>query len=393
MKLEKERLKTLKELDILNDESEKMLDNITEMASTLCKMPIAVVSLLDADTQFFKSRYGIDICETPIEYSLCKIAIEQNEKIFIIPDARKDVRFKENPLVLKYPNIVSYYGVPLRSKSGIAYGALALISNEVKILTEEQKDILIKFSKHIEYLIEWKSKRILIKEYQSKVESYSKDMEDFAYMAVHDLKAPVRAIDSFVKLLDKKHKNLWDTKDQEFISFIHQSVAKMKGLTNDLLAYCKSTINLLNDEKIDLNELIHEIFNSLTFDVHPKPILVCDKMPILYSSKIAFSVLFTNLINNALKYQDGNQIPKIQINTLKHKEYWIFNIADNGIGIESKYFDQIFKPLKRLHSNAKYQGNGLGLAICEKIVSKLNGEISVASVLEKGSTFTLRIPK
>ncbi|NCT10605.1 MAG: GAF domain-containing protein [Flavobacteriia bacterium] len=394
MDLEIERKKLLIEFDILDTKTEEMFDNITEIASKICETPIAMITLIDDKKQFFKSKIGINTYRTSIEHSFCKVAIEKSDKIFIVEDATIDERFKKNPMVVGSPNIVSYYGVPLVSKSGIAYGTLCVFDNQINTLSENQIEILIRLAKTVENLINLRSKSKFLDAYQLKIERYSKNMEDFTYMAVHDLKAPLRGIDSFVKMLEKKHKEIWDEKDEKYISFILQSTTKMFNLIQDLLEYSKRTTDKSNFEEFDLKALIDDIFDNTTFEIkHKNPILTCQEMPILFSSKIAFTVIFNNLINNGLKYQPDNQIPKIDIKSIKDEMNWIFTISDNGIGIESDYFDEIFKPLTRLHGNSKYEGTGLGLAICKKIIEDLNGHITVDSVLGEGTTFTLKIPK
>ena len=389
-----ERLKVLYNTDLLDTEPENCFDDIAKIASYVCNMPIALVSLLDNDRQFFKSNVGLNVKQTPIEESFCKIAIETPEKLFIVEDARVDDRFKNSKLVNEYPKIVSYYGSPLKSASGVAYGTLCVIDQKKNILSNEQKHILEKLSRQIEYLIELRIGAKKVKEYHAKLEKHSKDMEDFANMAAHDLKAPVRAIQSFVTLLDKKHEPLWDTKDKKYIDFVQQSTAKMNSLINDLLEFSKSTNGVENKEDFDLNQLVLELFDNLNKNTdRPIPILICDRLPTIFSSKIAFTVLFNNLIDNALKYQDPNRAVKIEIKYTDTITDWKFTIKDNGIGIDVPYFDEIFKPFKRLHTNAEFTGNGLGLAACKKIIEHLNGNISVTSSLNEGSVFTVTIPK
>lgn len=389
-----ERIKTLIDFNILDTSPEEMFDDITAIASAVCGMPIALISLLDLERQFFKSNFGINERETPIEYSFCKTAIENPTDIFIIEDARNDIRFKDNPFVLNDPNVVSYYGVPLNSKSGVAYGTLCVIDNKVKILTKEQKEILKKLSKQVEYLIELRKNNYLLAEYQVKIEKYSSEMEEFAYLAAHDLKAPIRAIQSFVKLLDKKHKNLWDEKDEKYLFFIVESTTKMNHLIDDLLEYSKNNLNNDNEIKFNLKELIFDVFRRLTYDISEiKPELICDEMPTITHSKIAFTLLFHNLIGNGLKYQNKNTTPIIKVHFKENVTHWIFSVEDNGIGIENEYFEIIFKPFKRLHTNSEYQGNGLGLAVCAKIIDNLKGSIMLDSTPGKGSTFTISIPK
>lgn len=389
-----ERIKTLIDFNILDTSPEEMFDDLTAIASSVCGMPIALISLLDLERQFFKSNFGINERETPIEYSFCKIAIENPNDIFIIEDARNDIRFKDNLSVFKDQNVVSYYGVPLNSKSGVAYGTLCVIDNKVNILTEQQKEILIKLSRQVENLIELRKNNNLVSEYQKKIEKYSRDMEEFAYLAAHDLKAPIRGIESFVKLLNKKHKNIWDEKDEKYLSFIVESTTKMNQLIHDLLEYSKSNKNNVNEIKFNLKELISDVFRRLTYDIlENKPELICDEMPTITHSKIAFTLLFQNLISNGLKYQNKNSKPIIKVHFKENATHWIFSVEDNGIGIKKEHFELIFRPFKRLHNNSEYQGNGLGLAACAKIIDNLKGSITLDSTFGTGTTFLVSIPK
>ena len=394
MNLEKERIKALLATDLLDTESETMFDDITKITSIVCKMPIVIISLVDINRQFFKSQLGLNIRQTHIDHSFCKIAIESPNDMLIVEDARLDPRFKDNLLVTGEPNIVSYYGVPLNSKAGTAYGTLCVIDQKVQILSSEQKSILIKLSKQVEYLVELRISNKLLVNYQAKIEKYSKDLEEFSYMAAHDLKAPVRAIHSFISLLDKKNELIWDEKDKKYVAFISQSTLKMNNLIHDLLEFSKSTLNTLKVENFDLKILIYELFDALaeTYNAR-KPVLSCETMPNICSSKVAFAMLFNNLISNALQYQNENENPVIEITNTSDLKNYIFNVKDNGIGMEREYYNEIFKPFKRLHTYAEYPGNGLGLAACAKIVKHLKGTISVQSVIGKGSIFTVKIPK
>ncbi len=128
------RIKTLEDYDVLDTVPEQMFDDITAIASYICNMPIALISLLDEKRQFFKSHLGIVLNETPIEHSFCVHALEKPENIFIVEDARLDDRFKNNPLVTSNPNIVSYYGMPLSSRRGVTFGTLCVIDNKMHFI-------------------------------------------------------------------------------------------------------------------------------------------------------------------------------------------------------------------------------------------------------------------
>ncbi len=389
------RIKTLEGYDALDTTPEQMFDDITAIASSICNMPIALISLLDDKRQFFKSHLGISISETPIEFSFCVHAIEKPENIFIVEDARLDERFKNNPFVTSDPNIVSYYGMPLSSGNGIAFGTLCVIDNKVNVLTEEQKKALQSLSRQVVHLLELRRANKLLRSYQTQLENYSSRMEDFAYMAAHDLKAPVRTIGSLIKLIEENHKAIWDEQDEMYFDFLYESLEKMNTLILDLLDFAKvNTVGEESKEKINLNELISGVFEMYTTGIATnKPILNCPVLPEIISSKIILTVLFQNLIGNAIKYQAKNNVPKIDIAFSETEKEWIFTVQDNGIGIKEEHLTTIFKPFKRLHSQSEFAGSGLGLAACKKLIDNLNGKIWVSSVPGEGTKVNFSIPK
>lgn len=389
------RTKTLEEYDILDTAPEEMFDDITAIASSICNMPIALISLLDDKRQFFKSHLGIELNETPLEHSFCVHSIEKPENIFVVEDARLDDRFKNNPLVTSNPNIVSYYGMPLSSKTGVAFGTLCVIDNKINLLTDEQKKALHSLSKQVVHLLELRKANKLLTLYQTELENYSNSMEDFAYMAAHDLKAPIGSITSLLKLIEEGHQTIWDEHDGVYFAFIYESLEKMNALIVDLLDFAKiNSISQDTKEKINVKELILSTFKMYTAGIQEyKPVLNCADLPEIVSSKIIVTVLFQNLLGNAIKYQSKNNIPEINITFSETEIDWIFNVQDNGIGIKEEYLDLIFKPFKRLHGQSEFSGSGLGLAACKKLINNINGRIWVTSSIGEGTLVSFSIPK
>lgn len=387
------RLKALEDYKILDTLPEQMYDDITQIASFVCDMPIALLTLVDEDRQFFKSKVGVSINQTAIEHSVCAYTIRSQEDVFEISDLRDDDRFKNNPLVINDPNIVSYFGVRLENENGIAFGTLCVMSqHDSKFISEEQKEVLKKLAQQVVYLFELRKANndlILNKEI---AKNYLTQMEDFAHTAAHDLRAPLRAVKSFLQLIESKNESTQDDKDKKYFKFVFDNVKTMDDLIVSLLEFAKSDDSLIEEEDIELNSFITDIYDQLKANSQSNQLLLSN-LPTIHFSKLALGVVLNNLIENALKYKSPDQNVSIEVvyeaNEFQHE----FQITDNGIGIAEEYFELIFKPFKRLHTKSEYPGSGLGLATVKKIVEKMNGTISVRSVLGEGTTFILTFPK
>jgi len=394
-KEEQLRLKALEEYKILDTLPEKMYDDITMIASHICEMPIVLLSLVDDKRQFFKAKVGVEVNQTPKEFAVCYHAILSQQELFEVPDLREDDRFKDNPLVTEGPKMVSYFGVPLKNSEGIAFGTLCVISQDKpKILSDRQKIILKKLAKQVIHLLELRKQNFELKRYQEEIAYYSSQMEEFAHTAAHDLRAPLRAVKSFLQLIEMKREGQLDEKEQKYFQFINTNVDTMNQLIVDLLDYAKSDSKIDEKEAVELNAFMEQIFHNLVEHHHSSDSnLVLKLMPTIYYSKLALHMIFYNLIDNALKYRSQDRTLEVKINYKSDLFHYYFEVEDNGIGIATEYYDTIFKPFKRLHTKSEYAGSGLGLATVKKIIQKLGGTITVKSVLGKGTTFLITIPK
>jgi light-regulated signal transduction histidine kinase (bacteriophytochrome) len=213
-------------------------------------------------------------------------------------------------------------------------------------------------------------------------------LEQFAYIASHDLQEPLRMVASYTQLLSRRYKGRLDPDADEFISFAVDGASRMQRLIQDLLAYSRvgtkgsdlldtSSEEALQQALINLRGAITESGALITHA--PLPAVLADEMQLIQ--------LFQNLVGNAIKYQRPG-IPRVHISAVKNGEKkWIFSVKDNGLGIDSQYFEKIFGVFQRLHKREEFAGTGIGLAICKKIVERHGGSISVESQLGQGSTF------
>ena len=218
------------------------------------------------------------------------------------------------------------------------------------------------------------------------------ELEQFAYIVTHDLQEPLRAISSFVQLLKKYCDTQLDVRANELISHAVDGTVRMQMLIDDLLTYAQvNTSQTMVD--IDCQQLLSNILIDQSIIINEcDAIVTYDKLPTIKGISFQITQLFTNLINNALKFR-REQPPRIHIGVKEQLEAWVFSVNDNGIGIEEQYLDRIFRVFQRLHSRKEYAGTGIGLAICKKVVDHHKGKMWVTSEPNRGSEFSFTISK
>ena len=226
------------------------------------------------------------------------------------------------------------------------------------------------------------------------LESTNEELEQFAYVASHDLQEPLRMITSFLTLLEKKYSDTIDEKGKQYIYWAVDGAARMREIILELLDY--SRVGRISEklEQVDIQSIIEEVTR-----LHKKQIqergaqIITDNLPKILCFKSPIRQIFLNLISNSIKYCDNNITPKIIISASEEEKLWKFSVKDNGIGIDPAYSDKIFIIFKRLHARGEYSGTGMGLAITKKIVENLGGRIWVDSKEGEGSNFTFTIKK
>jgi PAS domain S-box-containing protein len=222
------------------------------------------------------------------------------------------------------------------------------------------------------------------------------ELEQFAYIASHDLQEPLRMISSFLTLLEKKYNDLIDEKGKQYIYFAVDGAKRMRQIILDLLEYSRVGRAAGMQEKVNLNELVKEVLVLYRNKIEEKrAVIKINKLPVLLCLRTPLRQVFQNLVSNSLKYyksEDG-KIPKINISCKATKTHWIFSIKDNGIGIDASCVERIFIIFQRLHNSDEYPGTGMGLAIAKKIIETMGGKIWVASEEGKGSTFYFSVRK
>jgi signal transduction histidine kinase len=220
----------------------------------------------------------------------------------------------------------------------------------------------------------------------------NKELEQFAYIASHDLKEPLRMVSSYLSLLEKRYHGALDHDAKEYIGFAVDGAQRMNDLVDGLLMYSRIDRSTTPFEPVDLEEVFEIVATNLEVSIKDSgTVLTHDALPQVMGDRRQLIQLFQNLISNALKFQNGN-IPEVQVTSQNAGRDWKISIRDNGIGIPPEQSERIFQMFRRLHTRDEYPGNGMGLAISKKIVERHGGKIWFDSEPSKGSTFFFTIP-
>ncbi len=387
---EQQRLKLLQDTGILDTLEEQAYDDLTQLAAEICGTPIALVSLIDKDRQWFKSHYGLNARETPREFAFCAHAI-LNDELFIVEDASQDDRFHDNPLYTGDPHVKFYAGAPLIMSNHVRLGTLCVIANQSRTLTDAQKNSLTALARQVVSQLEL---RLRLKE----LESLDHAKNEFIAMVSHELRTPLTAIYGALSLFTNNNAAL-DKNNATLISMAYRNTKRLLSIVNDILDVV--TLNSgklqLYRERISLKQLLEDAIGlnqSFCADCNTSLVLHYpgDKDIIVRCDAQRILQVLSNLISNAAKFTFDNDI--IEISCSSDGKQAFVMVTDHGPGIPPDKQHLLFKKFQQLAArvNNKHPGTGLGLNICKNIIQLHSGDIDVESIADVKTSFRFSLP-
>ncbi|MEO9459923.1 MAG: ATP-binding protein [Lentilitoribacter sp.] len=381
-----------RELGLLERLEEDSFSHLTELASNVLNTPVALISIIDNinNRQFFTSMHGLQDPwssrgETPLSHSFCKYVAIDDEPL-IVENSLTDKRVRDNPAV-KDLNVKAYLGVPVHDLHDRAIGALCAIDTSPRKWSDDDINTMTKLGKCVDDAIRLRSAL-------KSSEEVREEQADFTYAMSHDIKAPIFTLKTLLTELGPLFEDKNAADHSLFLQKALQTTQRMEQKTADILQYAYMGRDRNQVEDVDLNDIASVVLEDLSGLVtKTNAVIDLDTLPVIYANKKYMRLLFQNLLTNALKFQPHGQRPKISICSTNDVYEDVIKISDNGIGVDEKYQDQIFKLFGRLHTHKDFPGTGLGLALSAKIVSYMNGEISIQSKLGEGTTFSVTLPK
>ncbi|GGE09868.1 sensor histidine kinase [Psychroflexus salis] len=388
------RLKALRNLKILDTAPEKQFDEVSELASLICETPVALISLLDKNRQWFKSCIGFSTNETEREISFCNYTIKSDQEIFEISDARIDSRFKNNPLTFGEKPIIFYAGVALRDDNGFALGTLCVIDHKPKTLNNKQRKALAYLGNQVVQLFNIRLKNNILRESQKLLKEKNNQLKNFAGVVSHDMKMPLANMIVTIDILKSKYGKKIDEAGIEYLRNLKRSAFKLSDYISNILTHYESdSITDGNQiEVFEINTLIEDIVEML--DVTEDYELHYPKNVKLSTNRVALEQILLNLIGNCFKYNDKEKII-ISVECYEDDGYYNFVVTDNGIGIPKEKQASIFNLFTTAADKDRRgsKGNGIGLSTVKKIIRNLGGDIKVESKVGIKTSFKFFIEK
>ncbi len=377
---EEQRIHRLNELGILDTLEEQAYDDLTQLAAKICDTPIALVSLVDTDRQWFKSHHGLDAHETPRDIAFCAHAI-LDDHVFVVEDSSKDERFHDNPLATGHPDVKFYAGAPLIMSDNLRLGTLCVIANEPRTISDTQKAALEALARQT---ISQMELRLKVKELQS----LDNAKDEFISMVSHELRTPLTSITGSLSLLSNNKVGPLSSKQQNMVAIAARNSDRLLCIVNDILDHAK-----MEAGKFEISRKPHKVFDLLekALELNQPYCEKCnceiilkfndaDKDRIIECDENRLLQVLSNLISNAAKVSSNKDI--IELSLVIDSDKARFEVTDHGPGISKEQQKHLFQRFKQIETsgNQKMPGTGLGLRISKHIVELHDGQIDFESL-------------
>jgi PAS domain S-box-containing protein len=337
--------------------------------------------------------YGDDQAIAHYDYELKDTPCEQiifNQQLCVYPSQIQQ-QFPQDTY-LRTIAAESYMGLPLLDASGQILGLLTVISRQPIQDPDFMAHILTIFAARAAAELERQQAETVLKQQKQDLARSNAELQQFAYVASHDLQEPLRMVTSYLELLERRYKGQLDAKADQFIDYAVDGAVRMQTLINALLSYSRIGSKDQPFQPVNCEIMLADVLTNLQVTIDQnQAIITHDPLPSVSGDRTQLAQLFQNLISNGIKFRQADA-PQIHIAAQRISDKWLFSIRDNGIGIESQYVDRIFIIFQRLHSRAEYPGTGIGLAICKKIVERHGGKLWVESQPNQGAIFYFTLP-
>ena len=387
---ESDRLQALRRYGILDTEAEELFDSVARIAATICDTPISLVSLIDADRQWFKAKIGLETSQTPRELAFCAHAILRPEELLVVPDATLDPRFRDNPLVTGSPDIRFYAGAPILTHDHQPLGTLCVIDTQPRQLSPRQVQALEHLAKQVQANLDLRLKT-------RQLNDLNESKNRFFSILAHDLRAPLGTIVSIADLLTDPEMPFEEAEQKKFLQHLKTSARTTSQIAENLLSMALFEKGALKFAPAHQNipEIVESARSATSGALAAKSIdfsLRCPPDATAWADPSMLHSILQNLLSNAAKFTPERG--SITVTVATSPTTCAIAVDDTGVGIKPEILSRIFK-LESTYSTpgtAGEKGSGLGLTLCRQFARQHGGDLTLASTPGQGATATLTLP-
>lgn len=385
---ESARLQDLIRLEVLDTEDEAAFDDITQLASIICGTNISLISLVDTDRQWFKSKVGLGAAETGRDIAFCSHAILQ-EQVFEVSDTLEDKRFSDNPLVTDDPSIRFYAGAPLITDNGFPIGTLCVIDQDPKTLTDDQTLAIKTLAKQVISQLE-------LRLHNRQLARMQKEQEQLLAMMAHDLRSPFNGILGLSRILHEKSDSVTPERVQAMSSSILESSIKVYQLLDELLQWSRNRLGAVTVslENVSVEKLTLETIEFMQEALKYKQLTIKQDVAsdlFIQADASLTKTIIRNLLANAIKYSPESS--HITVSAKQNGDNIELSVTDQGKGVSPEKIKLLF--IDRMQSTEGTSGEtgfGIGLNICHDFTKKQNGDIWLNKDYTQGAQFIISLP-
>ena len=380
---------TLEELGLVDAEPEPAFTHLAELASHLLDAPTSLVSFVqpERDRQFFKARVGTDRTQTPLSRSFCRYVVAEDEPL-VIEDAIEDHRVWDNP-VIEEDGVRAYLGAPVHDPEGVAVASLCVVDERPRNWSESDRATL-------EGLARCVSDAIRLKHELCHGERLRREQRDFAHAISHDVKGPLQTIGWVLEDVEENHGEDFGPDTAQLVCLAKETISRTRRMVDDLLGLCRVDAGgELEPAPVELGGVLAEVTGSLAGEIHrlDARVHVPEDLPTVPGDRRQLTMLFGNLVGNALKFHRPDVPPRVRIGCRALDGAVELSVADNGVGIPPEHRERVFDLFERLDRSEEREGSGIGLSLVRRVVGNHGGGVRVESDGRTGTTFVVTLPR
>ena len=389
---EAERVRILRDYDILDTGAEQAFDDLTALASQLCDAPASIITFIDGDRLWFKSTYGLTATEAPVEHSFCAHAAGKPGEVFTIENALADDRFLRNVFVMPEEGLRAYAGANIVGPAGVALGSICVVDFKQRPFTDEQRLALERLSRQVVDQLELRRRVVQVERQRERFRREAQHFERVAHLLTHDFRTPLQNQQDMIAAIREDYAETLPDGVDDMLDLLREGAEKSLESLGGVARYLRQGTTKAETEDVAVADLLAEVTAEVDAASHGVTLTVdADAVTTVRSQRVVLRHILLNLLGNAVKYI-GRDDGRVGVEVSRTGGRVDFCVSDNGPGIPPNEREHVFEPFGRGSNAAQTAGTGIGLSVSQRLAASLGGTLELTDGRAGNCMFSLRVP-